>query len=34
MALRGIYLGAFLWLIAAGVSGFQATTLVIHCCLS
>jgi hypothetical protein len=33
-ALRGVYFGAFLWLIASGVLGFQATKLFINCCLA
>jgi hypothetical protein len=33
-ALRGVYFGTFLWLIGAGVVGFQATRLFINCCLS
>ena len=33
-ALRVVYFGAFLWLIASGVAGFQATKLFINCCRS
>ena len=32
--LRAVYVGGLLWLIGAGVVGFQATALFIKCCLS